>query len=194
VTGPKIGILVGPLYEDIEVHYPLLRLAEEGATVVPIDFDPDATYKGRFWSLALAAKGRLSVPGETRPVYAGIHGMPVWAEARADTIDPDTLAALVIPGGYVADHLRRSEAVLALVRAMVDLDRTVAAICHGPWVMCSADVLRGREATGHWVVRPDVEGAGASWVDAPVVSDGPIVTSRFPDDLGHFCRAILDRI
>ena len=82
------------------------------------------------------------------------------------------------------------EPVLELCRALAARGRPVAAICHGPWVLCSAGLLRGRRATGHWVIRPDVEGAGATWVDEPCVVDGPIVTARFPHDLGPFCRSI----
>jgi protease I len=188
---PKIGLLVGPLYEDIEVHFPLLRLAEDGAEIQTIDFEPEAAYGGRFWSEALAARGRSSAAGSSGRVYVGVHGMPVAADVTAEEADPSELSALVIPGGYVADHLRRSPAVLNLVRALIDANRPVAAICHGPWVLSSAGVLSGREVTGHWVIKPDLEGAGATWRNEPVVIDGPIVTSRYPDDLPAFCSAIL---
>ena len=77
---------------------------------------------------------------------------------------------------------------------MAGRGKPVAAICHGPWVLASAGLLAGRHATGHWVIRPDVEGAGATWMDEPCVVDGPIVTARFPDDLGQFCRAIKEAI
>jgi len=191
LTGLRVALLVGPLYEDIEVHYPKLRLEEDGAEVLAIGFREDA-YRGVFWSLALASRGRLAVPGVDGPVYAGIHGMPVAADALVEELDAGAFDAVVIPGGYAADHLRRSEPVLDFCRSVVERGRPVAAICHGPWVLCSAGLLAGRRATGHWVIRPDVEGAGATWVDEPVVADGPIVTSRFPHDLGPFCRAIGD--
>lgn len=193
LAGARIVLLAAPLYEDIEVHYPKLRLEEEGAEVVVAGFDESA-YRGVFWSLALAARGRMAVPGVDAPVYTGVHGMPIAADSMVEEIDPADVDAIVIPGGYAADHLRRSARVLELCRAVADLDRPVAAICHGPWVLCSADLLRDRRATGHWVIRPDVEGAGATWVDEPVVVDGPVVTSRFPNDLGLFCRTIASMV
>lgn len=193
LAGARIVLLAAPLYEDIEVHYPKLRLEEEGAEVVVAGYDESA-YRDVFWSLALAARGRMIVPGIDAPVYTGVHGMPIMADAIVEELDPAHVDAIVIPGGYAADHLRRSTPVLELCRAVAELGRPVAAICHGPWVLCSADLLRGRQATGHWVIRPDVEGAGATWVDEPVVVDGPIVTSRFPHDLGTFCRTIASMV
>ena len=191
LAGLRFALLVGPLYEDIEVHYPKIRLEEDGAHVAAIGYGEEA-YRGIFWSLALAARGRMNVPGVAAPVYTGVHGMPVAAEAMVEDLDPTTVDGVIIPGGYAADHLRRSPAVLNFCRAVAARGRPVAAICHGPWVLASAGLLQGRKATGHWVIRPDVEGSGAQWVDEPVVIDGPIVTSRFPNDLGPFCRAIGD--
>jgi protease I len=150
----------------------------------------ESAYRGIFWSLALAARGRMHVPGVDARVYTGVHGMPIAADTIVEELDADEVDAVVIPGGYAADHLRRSEPVLDLCRAVAASNRPVAAICHGPWVLCSAGLLAGRRATGHWVIRPDVEGAGATWVDEPCVVDGPIVTARFPHDLGPFCRTI----
>jgi protease I len=189
LAGRRIALLVGPLYEDIEVHYPKLRLEEEGAEVVVAGYD-EAAYRGIFWSLALAARGRMSVPGYEGRVYTGVHGMPVGADTVVEDLDPASFHGVVIPGGYAADHLRRSQPVLDFCRALAGAGRPVAAICHGPWVLCSAALLEGRRATGHFVIRPDVEGAGATWVDEPCVVDGPIITARFPNDLGPFCRAI----
>jgi protease I len=193
LAGARVVVLAAPLYEDIELHYPKIRLEEEGAEVVIAGYEESA-YRGIFWSLALAARGRLDVPGFDGRVYAGVHGMPVAADTTVEELDPAEVDALVIPGGYAADHLRRSQAVIELCRAVAGRGRPVAAICHGPWVLCTADLLRGRRATGHFVIRPDVEGAGATWVDEACVVDGPIITSRFPNDLGPFCRAIVDAV
>lgn len=189
LSGLRFALLVGPLYEDIEVHYPKIRLEEDGASVLAAGFGDEA-YRGIFWSLALASRGRLSVPGLAAPVYTGIHGMPVAADIMVENLDPASIDGVIIPGGYAADHLRRSRPVLDLCREVAGRGRPVAAICHGPWVLSSAGLLKGRKATGHWVIRPDVEGAGAEWIDAAVVIDGPIITSRFPHDLGPFCQAI----
>jgi protease I len=189
LAGARIALLVGPLYEDIEVHYPKIRLEEDGAEVVVADFDASA-YRGAFWSLALAGRGRAAVPGYPGRVYLGIHGMPISADLRIDELDVTSVDAVVIPGGYAADHLRRSEAILEFCQKAATRAKPVAAICHGPWVLCSAGLVRGRNITGHSVIRPDVEGAGGCWVDAPCVEDGPIITSRFPNDLGVFCQTI----
>ena len=193
LAGKRIVLLAAPLYEDIEVHYPKLRLEEEGAEVPVAGFDESA-YRGLFWSQALGARGRMHVPGFDGRVYTGVHGMPIPADTIVEELDPAEVDAVVIPGGYAADHLRRSEPVLDLCRAVAEAGRPVAAICHGPWVLATAGLLQGRRATGHWVIRPDMEGAGATWEDEPVVVDGPIITSRFPHDLGPFCRAIGDAV
>jgi protease I len=134
------------------------------------------------------------VPGLDARVYTGVHGMPIAADTIVEELDADSIDAVVIPGGYAADHLRRSQPVLDLCSALAARGVPVAAICHGPWVLCSAGLLRGRSATGHWVIRPDVEGAGATWADEPCVVDGPIVTARFPHDLGPFCRSIAELV
>jgi protease I len=193
LAGARLVVLAAPYYEDIELHYPKIRLEEEGADVTVAGFD-EAAYRGVFWSLALASKGRASIPGFEGRVYIGVHGMPIAAETTVENIDADSVDAVVIPGGYAADHLRRSEPVLDLCRAVAERGRPVAAICHGPWVLASAGLLSGRRTTGHFVIRPDVEGAGATWVDEACVIDYPILTARFPDDLGPFCRAIIDAV
>jgi protease I len=191
--GARVVLLAAPYFEDIEVYYPKLRLEEDGASVLVAGFDPVA-YRGAFWSFALAASGQAAIPGVDGPVYRGIHGMPIAADVMVEGLNAEDVDAVVIPGGYAADHLRRSEAVLELCKALAERGKPVAAICHGPWVLCSAGLLTGRRATGHWVIRPDIEGAGGTWVDEAAVVDGPIITSRFPNDLGQFCRAISSAI
>ena len=193
LSGAKIALLAGPLYEDIEIHYPKIRLEEEGAEVIVTGYDESA-YKGIFWSLALASKGRASIPGFNGRVYSGVHGMPIAADTTVEELDADSIDAVIVPGGYAADHLRRSDAVIEFCQAVAKNNRPVAAICHGPWVLATADLLRGRRVTGHFVIRPDVEGAGAIWVDEAGVVDGPIVTSRFPNDLGPFCKTIVSMV
>jgi protease I len=97
----------------------------------------------------------------------------------------------VIPGGFCPDYIRRSEAMLKLVRDAHDLKIPLAAICHGPWVLCSTPALRGRKATGFYAIKDDMVNAGATWVDAEVVVDGHVITSRNPDDLPAFLKALL---
>jgi protease I len=193
LEGVRIALLVAPLYEDIEVHYPKLRLEEEGAEIVCVGVD-ESIYRDVFWSLALGARGRMTVPGYDGRVYTGVHGMPVGADVVAESVASEDFGAVVIPGGYAADHLRRSDAVLGLCRRVAEAGRPVAAICHGPWVLATAGLVQGRQVTGHWVLRGDLEGAGGLWVDQPCVVDGPIITSRFPNDLGPFCQAITSAI
>ena len=98
---------------------------------------------------------------------------------------------MVVPGGFGPDSLRLDPNMVALTRDLVAAGKPVAAICHGPSLLVSADVLRGRRATSYAAVRDDVRNAGADWVDEPVVVDGPIITSRVPDDLPDFARALL---
>lgn len=122
--------------------------------------------------------------GETFPVDAAVSAVSV-----------DNFAALVLPGGTVnPDHLRRDEKAVAFVRAMVESGKPVAAICHAPWVLAEADVLRGRRATSVPSIRTDVRNAGAEVVDEPVVVDDNLITSRTPDDLEAFNAAILDAL
>ena len=100
--------------------------------------------------------------------------------------------AIIIPGGFCPDYIRRSEAMLKLVRDAHERKKILAAICHGPWVLCSTDALRnGRKATGFYAIKDDVVNAGATWVDAEVVVDGHVITSRKPDDLPAFVTAVM---
>ena len=150
-------------------------------------------YGGKFWSEALAWRGRDWGPSGHGRVYRGIHGMPVSAGVAADDLDSASLAGLVIPGGYVADHLRRSPAVLELVRRLVELHRPVAAICHGPWVLSSAGVLDGRRVTGHWVIRPDLKARELSGTMLPWWSTVPSSPRAFPMTSGRFANRLQPR-
>ena len=97
----------------------------------------------------------------------------------------------MIPGGFCPDYIRRCEAMLTLVRDMDTAKKPTAAICHGPWVLCSTTALRGRKATSFSAIKDDVENAGAKWVDEEVVVDGHIITSRKPEDLPAFTVALM---
>jgi protease I len=98
---------------------------------------------------------------------------------------------LVIPGGFAPDFLRRDQPILKLVRGMAELGKIIAAICHGPWVLCSTTALKGKRATCFFAIKDDVVNAGAQYLDAEVVRDGNLITSRRPDDLPAFLRTIL---
>ena len=168
LRGKRILIPCGPDYEDMELHYPRYRLMEEGAEVVVAGIG-DETYKGK-------------------------KGYPVTVDAQVSDLSARDFDAIVIPGGYAPDHMRRSEALLTLVREAHDEGKMVAAICHGPWVAVSAGILKGRRITCVPAIKDDVMNAGADYVDEPVVVDGNLVTSRRPDDLPVFLPALIDVI
>jgi protease I len=111
------------------------------------------------------------------------------AELRLEAVD-----AVVIPGGFAPDVLRRDPAAIEFVRAAVAAKKPVAAICHGPWLLFTADLVRGVRMTAYSSLKTDAIHAGAVWVDAPAVRDGAIITSREVDDLPEFCQALIDAL
>jgi len=162
----KVALFVDNLYEDLEVWYPLLRLQEEGAQVV-------------------------IVAAEANTVYTSKHGYPVKSQrAYHDVYAPD-FDGVIIPGGYAPDYIRRYVKATQLVHYMNREGKLIAAICHGPWVLCSAGILGGRRATCFFAIKDDLVNAGAHYEDAEVVIDRNIVTSRRPEDLPAFCRACI---
>ena len=165
LNGMKVAVLAEDVYEDLELQYPLLRLREAGAEVV--------------------------VVGPEAKTYESKHGYPVKATmTSADAVALDW-AAVVVPGGFAPDRLRRDPAILQLVRDASERGRVVAAICHAGWVLVSAGILKGRTVTSTPAIKDDLTNAGAEWVDQEVVVDGKLVTSRRPDDLPAFCREII---
>ena len=168
LRGKRIAILCGPDYEDMELQYPRYRLMEEGAEVV--------------------------VAGIGEETYKGKKGYPITVDTQITALNPNDFDAVVIPGGYAPDHMRRSEELLAFVREIHDQGKTVAAICHAAWVPISAGILKGRRVTCVPAIKDDVMNAGADYIDEPVVIDGNLITSRRPDDLPQFLPAIIDAI
>ena len=165
LSGRKIVILTEDLYEELELWYPAFRLEEEGAEVI------------------LAGTGARD--------YAGKHGYPAHVDADVARLSADDFDAIIIPGGYAPDLLRRHEAVLSLVRDGFHKGRLVAAICHAAWVPISAGIIEGKRATCYYSIKDDLKNAGAEYVDAEVVRDGNLITSRQPSDLPAFCREII---
>jgi protease I len=165
----RIAILVEKIYEDLELQYPRLRLKEAGHIVEVIG--PKA--------------------GET---YIGKHGYPQKAEKASADANASDYALIVIPGGSSPDHMRRDGAMVKLVRDAAAKKIPMAAICHGPWMLCSTDALRGRRCTSYMSIVHDVINAGGKWVDEECVVDGPIITARCPDDLPAFSNAILELV
>jgi protease I len=166
LEGRRILILVGDIYEDLELWYPKLRLAEAGADVVVAGERADTNYTGK-------------------------HGYACVSDASIALMRSADFDGLVIPGGFMPDKLRRDEDVLQLVRDFDADGKLIAAICHGGWIPISAGVYRGVRVTGSRGIKDDLVNAGAVWEDAPVVIDRHFVTSRKPDDLPDFCRGIL---
>lgn len=165
LKGRKAAVLAEDIYEDLELWYPVLRLREEGAEVV------------------IAGTGAES--------YKGKNGYPVRVDTSVEKLSARDFHAVVIPGGYAPDRLRRYPAVLDLVRELFRQNKVVAAICHAPWVLISADILKGRKVTCFAGIKDDVTNAGAHYVDAEVIRDGNLITSRQPSDLPAFCREII---
>lgn len=160
-----VGILVEQDYQDLEVWYPILRLKEAGH--------------------------RTLVIGAGAEAYKSKHGYPISTDASAARVRAGELDALVIPGGWAPDYLRRHEAVVKLVRDVCKAGKPVAAICHAGSLLVSAGILKGRTVTSFFAIRADMEAAGAKWVDREVQSDGPLITARKPEDLPAFCRELL---
>ena len=166
LSAKRVAVLVEQKYEELEVWYPVYRLREAGAEVVLVG--PKA--------------------GETYPSKLGY---PAKADAAATDVSADDFDAVVIPGGFAPDYVRRSEPMLKLVRDAHAQGKPLAAICHGPWVLCSTTALKGRKATGFHSIKDDMVNAGATFVDREVVVDGNVITSRRPDDLPAFAVAIM---
>lgn len=165
MTKPRVAILVGPEYEDLEVWYPKLRLEAAGIEA-PLVGTGGTTFKGK-------------------------HGYPAPVELPITECDPATLAGVLAPGGWAPDKLRRDPLVLDLVRKVHSAGGLVATICHGPWILISAGVVRGRRMTSTVGIRDDLVNAGADWVDQAVVQDGNILSSRVPRDLPAFGEAMV---
>jgi protease I len=177
LTGCRVLILAGPDFEDRELFYPLLRFREAGATV--------------------------QVAGLGQPQYKGKAGLLIDVDGPCEAFVGQRWDAVVVPGGWAPDKIRMNAAALQLVQdTMARSEGLVAAICHGGWVLASAGVLQGRRVTSYKAIQDDMTHAGAAWIDAEVVVDGDparrqggvLVTSRTPDDLPAFCRAIVQQL
>ena len=163
----RILAVVDEIYEDLELWYPRIRLEEEGWKVV----------------VAGPEKGRE---------YRGKHGYPCPADASIDEVQEPDFDALLVPGGFAPDKLRRSAKLTSMVRAFDDNGKLIAFICHAGWVLISAGILQGRRATSTVGIRDDMINAGAVWVDEPLVVDRNLVSSRTPADLAVFARGMVD--
>jgi deglycase len=169
IKGKRIVLLVEDRYQVLELWYPLIRLREAGAEVTVVG--PEG--------------GRIYRSGNG---YEIISDLPV-ADIRIQDYD-----GVVVPGGYAPDLMRRNPAMISIVRDAYNQGKIVAAICHAGWMLASAGIVRGKKVTSFYSMKDDMINAGAVWCDEPVVRDGRIITSRKPEDLPFFCRAIIDAL
>lgn len=164
-----VAILVEDIYEDMELWYPLYRLREEGAKVVLVGPEAGKTYSSK-------------------------HGYSAKADRAARDVTAEEFDAVIIPGGYSPDRMRREPAMVKLVADALEEGRTVATICHGGWMLCSTNAVKGRRLTSFFSIKDDLINAGAEWMDQEVVRDGNLITSRQPDDLPVFMRSVLESL
>lgn len=170
LSGKKIAFLVGPGFEDLEFWVPYMRLQEEGAQVTTVGIRA----------------------GES---YASKHGcLKAHADMGADEVQPDAFDAVVIPGGWAPDKIRRYEGIKRLVKEVYDRGGIVGMICHGGLVGISARIVQGHRATGSLGIKDDLENAGAIWVDAPAFQDGNLVWGRVVADIPAFNRTLIEAI
>ncbi len=168
----KVAVLATDGVEQVELERPWQALEEAGA-------EPEL----------------VSLDGGAITMYQHIDkGDEKKVDTTVASADPEGYAALVLPGGVInGDFVRADADAVAFVKAFFDTDKPVAAICHAPWVLIEAGVVRGRRMTSWPSLQTDLGNAGATWVDEEVVVDGNLVTSRNPDDLDAFSAAIVEQ-
>jgi protease I len=184
LVGKKIVIVVAQEFEDVELLYPVLRFSEEGAEIVVVPVRKRSQFAGTLIT------GRF---GHTVPVQVMREGNR-YRISNLEEIKADEVDCLYFPGGYSPDTLRWHAGTLELTRECHRRGKLLATICHSPWILISAGVLKGKRATGYDSVRDDMANAGATVVDLPVVRDGNIITGRVPDNLPEFCQEIIKAI
>jgi protease I len=165
LAGKNIAVLVAEGVEELEFHVPFMRLQEEGAKVVGAGMD-------------------------LKPVR-GKNGMEITPAVRIESIQSGDLFAVVVPGGWAPDKLRRYAVVTKLIREMDAAQKTLGFICHAGQVAISAGIVQGRRATGTLAIKDDLENAGATWVDAPAFREGHLVWGRVVADIPAFCRELV---
>jgi deglycase len=169
LSGREVVVLLGEGFEDLEFWVPVMRLREEGARVT------------------------VAGPRPKTPV-TGKNGLITEADISIDEVDADALDALVVPGGWAPDKLRRSEAVTGLVRRVHERGAILGMICHAGLVGISAGVVAGGRATGSLGIKDDLVNAGATWVDEPAFREGTTVWGRVVEDIPDFCRELVSAI
>ena len=170
LSGKRIAILAEEDFEDSELIEPMRAMKNAGAKVLIVGSGSQESYRGK--------RGNAIVT----------------VDAAADKVKAEDFDAIIIPGGYAPDKMRLHQSMVELVRRAHDLGKVIAAICHGPQLLISAEIVRGRRVTSWPSIAVDLRNAGAEWIDAPVVQDGNIITSRKPADLPRFNKAIIEAL
>ena len=170
LNGKRIAILAEEDFEDSELIEPMRALKDAGARVLIVGSGYQETHRGK--------RGSATVK----------------VDATADKLKAEDFDAIIVPGGYAPDKMRLHQPMIDLVRKAHDSGKVIAAICHGPQLLISAEIVKGRRVTSWPSIAVDLKNAGADWVDAPVVKDGNIITSRKPADLPRFNKAIIEAI
>lgn len=169
LEGKKIVSLVHHEFEDLELWYPILRLKEEGAIV--------------------------HLAGEkANDTYIGKYGVPATSDLSYGDIKEDEYDAILVPGGWAPDKIRRFPEVISLIQKMEENNKAIGQICHAGWVLISAKILQGKKVTSTPGIKDDMENAGATWLDEPVVVDGNLISSRRPPDLPDYMREFINVI
>lgn len=169
----KVAILATDYFEEVELTSPMLILREAGCRVEVV-----APHSGEIKALKYV-----------RP------GVIIGVDRTLDKARPQEYDAVVVPGGVVnVDHLRVEKKAQRFVSAMIEAGKPTAVICHGPWLLVSAGSVRGKRLTSYYTIQDDIRNAGGEWVDEPVVEDGCLITSRKPDDLPAFNKALLQAL
>ncbi|MCU9614802.1 type 1 glutamine amidotransferase [Caldibacillus lycopersici] len=166
LSGKKVIQLVSNDFEDLELWYPVLRLREEGASVAIVGENAGEKYIGKY-------------------------GVPITSDYAFADIDPNDYDAILVPGGWSPDLLRRFTEVKEMVRSMDERQKPIGQICHAGWVLISANILQGRTVTSTPGIKDDMTNAGATWVDEPAVVDGHIISARRPPDLPDYMREFI---
>jgi protease I len=169
LKGKRAAVLVEQQYQEMEVWYPVYRLREAGCQVTLVGPEGGTTYPSKL-------------------------GYPAKSDKGIKDVSARDFDCVIIPGGFAPDFMRRTEAIIRFVSEMAEQGKVIAAICHGPWVLCSTQALKGKKATCFFAIKDDVINAGATYVDADVVRDGNLITSRKPDDLPAFLTAIVQAV
>lgn len=170
LEGKRIAILAEEDFEDSELMQPLRAMKDAGASVLIVGSGSKKSYRGKRGSAEVAV------------------------DSTADNVDAGQFDAIIIPGGYAPDKMRLHRPMIDLVRKAHAAGKIIAAICHGPQLLISAEIVKGRRVTSWPSVAVDLRNAGAIWVDQAVVRDGNIITSRKPADLPQFNEAIIEAV